>query len=486
MDLFRNSMNTMKNIKEQVLNDLNELSIPQPDLKIMFNPMQKLFAYWVKEKRFYGNWSSTGVGKTYSFILASRVIESHLTIVICANATKNQIKADIISLYNDSVVEVFNGSYPDFDMSKYNYLIINYEKSQSKKSSKIFETILSKYKIDYLVFDEVHNVKQSKQYTSSRRRCLQKFRDDAVKQYNSRVSVLTATPYVNSNLEVLSILSLLTGETYSFVKKKNKISDSILIENLLNGNGIRSSAIPRNMMGDILEYFEHMIDVPGENSFEAFRNVINKGCTPLDIYKVTLDNKLDYLKDNGIIGKDEFSVVFSLYTDDIILRSKNYFEEMGLKVCVYTGSIDDTVKYKTNHGSVDWNSLTKNYDILLASKPVTTGIDGLQKVCNKMILLTLPWTYALFDQLKGRIYRQGSNFDKVEIIIPLVKYPQIGYVGYDEKVWSMIMNKKEFSNMCLFGVDESLTSNHIHSVLCEDMRSLINTESKDNYLLKTA
>jgi len=32
---------------------------------------------------------------------------------------------------------------------------------------------------------------------------------------------------------------------------------------------------------------------------------------------------------------------------------------------------------------------------------------------NKMICITLPWTDSEYTQLKGRIYRQGSEFDSV-------------------------------------------------------------------------
>ena len=42
-----------------------------------------------------------------------------------------------------------------------------------------------------------------------------------------------------------------------------------------------------------------------------------------------------------------------------------------------------------------------------------------------MVLLTLPWTDSEYTQLKGRIYRQGSKFGDVEIVIPQV-YVDVG------------------------------------------------------------
>src|SRR5690606_11663666 len=55
-------------------------------------------------------------------------------------------------------------------------------------------------------------------------------------------------------------------------------------------------------------------------------------------------------------------------------------------------------------------------------KPVSTGVDGLQYVSNRMVISSLPWTAAEYHQLIGRIHRQGSKFtdEGVDIIIPVV------------------------------------------------------------------
>ena len=50
---------------------------------------------------------------------------------------------------------------------------------------------------------------------------------------------------------------------------------------------------------------------------------------------------------------------------------------------------------------------------------IGTGVDGLQQVCNRLIVNVLPWTAAEFEQLKGRIYRQGQRQDRVDLVIPM-------------------------------------------------------------------
>jgi hypothetical protein len=50
-------------------------------------------------------------------------------------------------------------------------------------------------------------------------------------------------------------------------------------------------------------------------------------------------------------------------------------------------------------------------DVLIGTRAIGTGVDGLQQVCNRLIVNVLPWTRAEFDQLRGRIYRQGQKQD---------------------------------------------------------------------------
>ena len=102
------------------------------------------------------------------------------------------------------------------------------------------------------------------------------------------------------------------------------------------------------------------------------------------------------------------------------------------------------------------------------NRPIGTGVDGLQNVCNNMVLLTLPWTDSEYTQLKGRIYRQGSKFGDVEIIIPQV------YVDLDDKRWSwdkqrlqLIREKRTLADAAVDGI---IPSKHIPTKqkLCSD------------------
>ena len=70
-----------------------------------------------------------------------------------------------------------------------------------------------------------------------------------------------------------------------------------------------------------------------------------------------------------------------------------------------------------------------------------------------MIILTLPWTDSEYTQLKGRIYRQGSKFGSVDIIIPQVK------INLGNKEWSwdiqrlkLIRQKRSLADAAVDGI----------------------------------
>ena len=91
--------------------------------------------------------------------------------------------------------------------------------------------------------------------------------------------------------------------------------------------------------------------------------------------------------------------------------------------------------------------------MLIATSCVGTGIDGLQNVCDRIIINTLPWTYAEFQQLKGRIHRQGQQSDHVDIVIPLT-YAMINgdrWSWCDSK-WNRIQFKKSIADAAIDGV----------------------------------
>jgi hypothetical protein len=112
------------------------------------------------------------------------------------------------------------------------------------------------------------------------------------------------------------------------------------------------------------------------------------------------------------IKPGEKVLVYTHYVDGITKILVDGIKAAGYRVGVLTGDTDDAdLKEFRKHGGA--------IDVLIASSRIGTGVDGLQHVCNKLIINSLPWTNAEYEQLVGRLYRQGSKFDKVRVIVPV-------------------------------------------------------------------
>ena len=91
-----------------------------------------------------------------------------------------------------------------------------------------------------------------------------------------------------------------------------------------------------------------------------------------------------------------------------------------------------------------------NAQVLIASRPIVVGKDGLQKVCDNIIINTLPWTNAQYKQLIGRLVRRGQTKDTVKIHI--IKAKLNGY-PYDERMkWNRIIYKRTLADCAVDGV----------------------------------
>ncbi len=180
-----------------------------------------------------------------------------------------------------------------------------------------------------------------------------------------------------------------------------------------------------------------MHDIPGDDYLARLRD-LKKGAI-LDLERVLLDAKLE-----TIIGAlQKGTLIYTHYLTGLITPLRRAIEKAGFTVGVFTGE-DKSGLQPFIKGKVD---------VLIGSVPVGTGVDGLQYVCNRLIIVSLPWTSAEYEQLIGRLYRQGSVFDKVEVIIPQVVLAHNGDMwSWDKLRWHRIQYKKTLADAALDGV----------------------------------
>jgi len=424
------------------------------------NMMQKLTVQRVKDYKRYGNWSGTGAGKTISFIIASREIDSRLTVVICLNSTVSQLEEDILDVYPDSLVHSSFKKGQKFDRSKYNYLLLNYEKFQQGYTEEIFQNLNENNLIDFIVLDEVHNSKQRDKNESLRRGSLMRLIGRSSEMNaNFHLLGMSATPVINNLIEAKSLLKLITGKKYDDINTRGTIANALKIFNQLLLNGIRYIPKYDIILKELTAENTSTLDIDGTDLTEKLKD--NSSKDYLGLEKILLESKLtvlgDYLKPKTII--------YTYFTDKdrIPKRVAKYVKSKGFSHALYIGEQSTEEREQSKQ-----NFIEGEVDILIASRTIGTGVDGLQNVCNRMVLLTLPWTDSEYTQLKGRIYRQGSKFGDVEIIIPQV------YVELDDKRWSwdkqrlkLIREKRTLADAAVDGI---IPSKHIPSrqKLCSD------------------
>ena len=424
------------------------------------NMMQKLTVQRIKDYKRYGNWSGTGAGKTISFIIASREVESRITLVICLNSTISQLQEDILEVYPDSLVHTKFRKGQKFDRTRYNYLLLNYEKFQQGYTEERFQDLNENNLIDFIVLDEIHNTKQRDKDESKRRGAVMRLIGRSAEMNpNFHLLGMSATPVINNLIEAKSLLQLITGKEYDDISTRGTITNALKVFNQLLLNGIRYIPKYNIVLKELTGKNTEKLNINGESLVEKLKSNNNKDYLGLE--KILLGPKLDTIREY-LRPK---TILYTYFTDDdkIPKQIAKFVESHGFSYSFYIG------EQSTEERELSKESFVKgNTDILIASRTIGTGVDGLQNVCNRMILLTLPWTDSEYTQLKGRIYRQGSKFGDVEIIIPQV------YVDLDEQRWSwdkqrlqLIRDKRTLADAAVDGI---IPSKHIPSreKLCSD------------------
>ena len=377
------------------------------------NLMQRLIAHRLTSMKRVGNWSGTGAGKTLAAVLGSRVVNSEITLVIALNNTINDPNAgwalEIKSAFPGSHVQIKERGDYSPKQGAPNYLLLNYESFQLAGSRSMVEHLVRDHRIDLIVLDEIHSAKSRNAVESKRRQLLNYLITESGKNNpDLKVLGMSATPVVNSLDEAASLLEMITSKDYSDLDTRATISNALGMHQQLILNGVRYR--PNYKM----ELHEEAIEIRADGLTDHILNL--KRGDVLGLENILLERKLPYILDLAKPG----TIVFSNFVDGIFDTVSNTLRGKGLKVARFSGEdksgLDEFKKGKA--------------DVLVGSSALGTGVDGLQYICNRLIIITLPWTSAGYEQLLGRIYRQGSRFERIEVFIPQI------VLNYEGQEWS--------------------------------------------------
>ncbi|MEG4107962.1 zinc-ribbon domain-containing protein [Microcoleus sp. S13_C5] len=395
------------------------------------NLMQRLIAVRVRDQKRVGNWSGTGAGKTLSAVLASRVINAHLTLICCPNSVVEGWKNAILKIFPDSVVitKTFNPNWAkaignETDLGAllnpeiHHYLILNYEMFQQPDSAKWIRSFIENESIDFIVIDEIHYTKQRQIENMSRRKELVTalLTTTAERNPNLHVIGMSATPVINNIQEGKSLIEMVTGFAHNELDIHPTIANCMRLHQRLVTLGIRW------MPEYKLDYEQIEIPVDCGEYIEEIRALGGNG-TPLQLEKILTVARLPVIRKH-IQPK---TLIYTHYIQGIDRILRDALVNDGWKVGFYTGEDKSGLE----------GFLNGKIDVLIGSSAIGTGVDGLQHVCNQLIVNVLPWTHAEFEQLKGRIYRQGQTRDTVKMVIPLT------YATVNSQRWSWCDSKMQ-------------------------------------------
>ena len=330
------------------------------------------------------------------------------------------------------------------DRDQHNYLILNYDKFQQGYSEELFQDLTANNRIDFIAIDEVHNVKQRTEQQESIRRGTLKRLIGRASEINAGLYVLgmSATPVINNLTEAKSLLEMITGKEYEDLNTTRTLTNALEVFKQMTLNGLRYIPKYQIAIKELDGSNTSELKIDGTHLLDKLLKVGNQNY--LGAERILLNEKLKaiqrYLK-KGL-------VIYSYFTTEMIKPIVEHLTNLDYRVGTFTGEesmeLRDEFKQSFLHGKID---------VLVGSRPIGTGVDGLQKVCDRLIILSLPWTDSEYTQLKGRIYRQGSNFGEVEIIIPQVVIPLADREwSWDMQRMNLIRNKKTLADATVDGV----------------------------------
>ena len=440
-------------IKNDFINEYNEvINLKMPSFWTYDKEpllMQKLISYRLLKHKRYGNFSGAGAGKTISAILAGRYVNAKNTLIITFNSTigkedeRGWCKEIRASFKNSRIYSKIN-KYIKFDNRYNNYLVLNYETFQQRGSSNYVISLLEKNRFDYIILDEVQSIKKPKENEVSIRREIILGLIQEIKKVNPDYYLLamSATPVINNLNEVRSIIELILFEDLSNVDTKPTVSNCIEWHRKLTNIGIRHN----NIQDNILNKNQYtIIESNADQLYTPLKFLETKD--QLGIENLLLEEKLKLIE--PYIGSSKGkTIIYTYYVDGIEERIYNFLIAKGYRVGVYTGS-----KSKRDREESLNEFINGQYDILLGSKPISTGVDGLQKISDRIIPIVLPWTHAEMDQLEHRINRKGSIFDSVEVIIPILSSRSGEHIiSPDRSRLNRILYKKDIANAVVDGI----------------------------------
>ncbi len=419
-------------------------------VKKHFTLHQKYIGHKINTENGWLDMSQTGVGKTDACLNGVAQADLKNVVIFCPHNIVYQWAEFIDQAYPDADIitrkEVLD---PDVKFIKghKSFYICSY----ALMSLPVGRTIISKLlkqPVDFIVFDEVQNVKiRDKRDPSIRRVTTEQFVKDCRTQRKVKVAFMSATPVVNNLQEGKSLIEMLAGKRFPHLKTESKFQNAAAMHTEILK---RSTRFLTNYDFNLVE--KH-ITVDERLNIPKCKLIMNGKpmLSWLDLEKISIEKKIDAIINDikehrklpkGKLGGCGKTIIYTEYVSGIIeFLGEKLKEEFGEDdVCFFTG---------TDKAGIEEDVFFNEANILIASTPVAEGLDKLQLYCNHLIFAGYPWTYAKQQQIIGRLMRTGQTKRNVHVTYT---YSVLNGLEFDREVKiNRITFKKTFGDCVVDG-----------------------------------
>lgn len=396
------------------------------------NLMQKLAAVRLRNQKRMLNLSLTGTGKTIGGILSGRMIDARLTVIICPLDTIPNWHSEIKYVFPDSTITIKTfDPYWENTANGYYYILLNHEMFQQRSTPTEMRRLLQRFCIDLIIVDEIHRCKQRDDEMSKRRHMVLALITNAA-EMNPDLHVLgmSATPVINNLKEGKSLVELVTGIERADLGERASLNNCMRLHQAFVTLGIRSRVKPKLAINRIT------IPVDCTNLVEEIRE---RGTSILKMVKILTRARIPKIV-SEVTPK---TIIYTHYVEGIVNQLQAALEASGWSVGFHLGG-DKSGRNDFINGSTD---------VLIASSAMSVGVDGFQRICNRLILNIPPWTSAELEQLEGRLNRQGQVCDSLTIITPVTYGVDRGeHWSWDEGRLARLQNKQTIADAAVDGV----------------------------------
>lgn len=346
-----------------------------------------------------------------------------------------------------------------YDLSRYDVTYMNYEKIARDKD-------FTKNKYDVIILDEVHKLKGKTTKTSK------KFR--LVTSRAEFVWGLTGTPVANNYADVYNIFRNMNIIEFNmnydefvyryYYTKQLQSSSGFRFDILLSVKPfMKDELMSRIGKHSMVKEAKDCIDLPDKRTNLVYiDDMINEkylelkdGILRTELYEKTMIpletlNKL-HQASNGFFYDDYKNVNIiceNKKLKELDLMLEDMLEETPKAIIVYQYQHDlDELKTLKYDWTTDPNEFP-NKQILFLQYGQSEGLN--LQYCNQMIFYSYDYSFLNYEQMTGRIYRNGQKNNVTFTIL-------ISKGTIEEKIWWAITNKKsrdEYLKSVLGGTDE--------------------------------